>query len=179
MNNPSGGGNVICDSILILLLMVETTNKAAACVKGSKSVSKRVYKDPRWTLMPNMDLCQFYDSGSNSSFWVFKEFSSFMQLQVYWVSYRCLPLKWNIIIENFRIFFRWCNFKKRLSKSELQVSMYIISSKLLDEKVCRLCKSLKDIERNVTNFAFQLKNVPSWWKSLWAEFVNVALERRL
>merc|ERR1712241_951971 len=45
MNNPS-----------------ETTNKAAACVKGSKSVSKRVYKDPRWTLMPNMDLCQFYDS---------------------------------------------------------------------------------------------------------------------
>ena len=46
--------------------MVEVTNKAAACVKGSKSVGKSVYNDSRWTLMPNMDLCQFYDSGLNN-----------------------------------------------------------------------------------------------------------------
>ena len=45
--------------------LTETTNKAAVCIKGAKTVGKALYgDDTRWTLMPNMDLCQFYDSGN-------------------------------------------------------------------------------------------------------------------
>merc|ERR1712131_333614 len=36
------------------------TNKSAVCIKGAKQVSKALYNNPRWTLMPNFDLCQYY-----------------------------------------------------------------------------------------------------------------------
>ena len=39
------------------------TNKSAVCIKGAKHVSKSLYNNPRWTLMPNFDLCQYYPTG--------------------------------------------------------------------------------------------------------------------
>ena len=39
------------------------TNKSAVCIKGAKNVSKSLYNNPRWTLMPNFDLCQYYPTG--------------------------------------------------------------------------------------------------------------------
>ena len=40
------------------------TNKSAVCIKGAKHVSKALYNNPRWTLMPNFDLCQYYPTGN-------------------------------------------------------------------------------------------------------------------
>ena len=45
------------------------TNKAAVCIKGAKDVSKSLYNNPRWTLMPNFDLCQYYPTGNQTDFW--------------------------------------------------------------------------------------------------------------
>merc|ERR1712045_682049 len=39
------------------------TNKSAVCIKGAKHVSKSLYNNPRWTLMPNFYLCQYYPTG--------------------------------------------------------------------------------------------------------------------
>ena len=44
------------------------TNKAAVCIKGAKDVSKSLYNNPRWTLMPNFDLCQYYPTGNQTDF---------------------------------------------------------------------------------------------------------------
>lgn len=54
-SNPGTGFNLIFNSV--------KTNKSAVCIKGAKHVSKSLYNNPRWTLMPNFDLCQYYPTG--------------------------------------------------------------------------------------------------------------------
>jgi len=40
----------------------QTTNKKVVCMKGSKSAGQSLYINPRWNIIPQMELCQFYPS---------------------------------------------------------------------------------------------------------------------
>mgnify|MGYP006944965140 CR=1 FL=1 len=38
--------------------------RSVACTRTTKNSGKRLYRDSRWTLMPNFDLCQFRQTGN-------------------------------------------------------------------------------------------------------------------
>lgn len=44
--------------------MSNGNSRSAACVRTTKRAGSRLFKDPRWTLLPAFDLCQFRASGT-------------------------------------------------------------------------------------------------------------------
>merc|ERR1711962_6131 len=39
--------------------------RSAACVRMKKNAGRRLFRDPRWTLLPSLDLCQFKSSADD------------------------------------------------------------------------------------------------------------------
>merc|ERR1712226_328424 len=44
---------------------LDTRPRSAACIRTKKSAGSRLFRDTRWTLAPNADLCQFRNSASD------------------------------------------------------------------------------------------------------------------